>query len=103
MLTPTQTKDAHMLEEIYMSFKKHMHHFSEHVKIIQCPLRAISQRHTEILHTQVSTKIVSFLMCSCKIRIKYSQRQETMAVPYFYGAEYKVSFLRTYPQSWQSG
>lgn len=60
MLTLTQPKDAHMLEEIYMSFRNHMHHFSERMKIIQSPLRGISQRHTEILHTQVSVKTTSF-------------------------------------------
>lgn len=37
MLTLAQPKDAHMLEEIYMSFRKHMHRFSEHMKIIQSP------------------------------------------------------------------
>lgn len=37
MLTLAQPKDAHMLEEIYMSFRKHMHRFSEHMKMIQSP------------------------------------------------------------------
>lgn len=43
ILTLTQAKDAHMLEEMYMSFRKHMRCFSEHMKIIQFPLRGISQ------------------------------------------------------------
>lgn len=92
MLTLTQPKDAHMLEEIYMSFRKHMRCFSEHMKIIQSPLGGFHKSTQKYYMPR-------FLLrkpASWQTAIKYNQRQETMARPYFCGVEYKVSFLRTY-------
>lgn len=81
MLTRSQPRDAHMLEEIYMSFRKLLHRFSERMKIIRSSPRGISQRRTETLHSRFPLAPLAW-----KIIISYSQRREIEAGPDFRGA-----------------
>lgn len=52
-------REVHVVNEICMSFRKHMHHCSEQIKIIS-PLGILTKRHKNALRSDFHTQITEF-------------------------------------------